>query len=136
MVALRLALLKGTDVRILTPDLNDNWFVRHASNVYLKELSDMGARVYFYDKGFMHQKVMLVDDRMAMVGTVNFDNRSFRLNFEVTAAIANEEFAGKIESMLRRDLADSWEAERSYFDNMSTWERLKSRASALLSPVL
>jgi hypothetical protein len=78
MVALRLALLKGLDVRILTPELNDNWFVRHASNVYLQELASMGARIYFYEKGFMHQKVMLVDDRLAMVGTVNFDNRSFR----------------------------------------------------------
>ena len=81
MVALRLALLKGLDVRILTPELNDNWFVRNASNVYLQDLADMGARIYFYQKGFMHQKVMLIDDRLSMVGTVNFDNRSFRLNF-------------------------------------------------------
>lgn len=136
MVALRLALLKGVDVRILTPDLNDNWFVRNASNVYLRELSEMGARVYFYDKGFMHQKVMLVDDRLAMVGTVNFDNRSFRLNFEITAAIADDKFAGDIDAMLRRDLSDSWEAERKYFENMTAWDRLKSRASSLLSPVL
>ena len=136
MVALRLALLKGVDVRILTPDLNDNWFVRNASNVYLRELSEMGARVFFYDKGFMHQKVMLVDDRLAMVGTVNFDNRSFRLNFEIIAAIADEKFPGEIDAMLRRDLSDSWEAEHDYFENMSAWDRLKSRASSLLSPVL
>ena len=56
MAALRLALLKGLDVRIITPELNDNWFVRNASNVYLKDMAGMGARIYFYEKGFMHQK--------------------------------------------------------------------------------
>lgn len=136
MVALRLALLKGLDVRILTPELNDNWFVRNASNVYLEELVAMGARTYFYEKGFMHQKVMLVDDLLAMVGTVNFDNRSFRLNFEITAAFADRKFADEIEAMLQQDLADSSEAGSDYFESFSAWERLKSRGSALLAPVL
>jgi cardiolipin synthase len=136
MVALRLALLKGLDVRILTPELNDNWFVRHASNVYLQELASMGARIYFYEKGFMHQKVMLVDDRLAMVGTVNFDNRSFRLNFEITAALADRDFAAEIEAMLEEDLANSSEAGPAYFSDLSLWERLKSSGSALLAPVL
>jgi cardiolipin synthase len=136
MVALRLALLKGLDVRIITPELNDNWLVRQASNVYLEDLSDMGARIYFYEKGFMHQKVMLVDDRLAMVGTVNFDNRSFRLNFEITAALFNRDFAHKVQTMLQKDLANSSEAGPAYFEKLSAWERLKSRGSALLAPVL
>ena len=136
MVAIRLALLKGLDVRILTPELNDNWFVRNASNLYLKDLAAMGARIYFYEKGFMHQKVMLIDNRLAMVGTVNFDNRSFRLNFEITAALSNEDFAAEVEAMLQKDLANSSEAGTAYFENLSAWERLKSRGSALLAPVL
>jgi cardiolipin synthase len=136
MVALRLALLKGIDVRILTPALNDNWFVRHASNVYLSYLSQMGAKIYFYQKGFMHQKVMLVDDEYSLVGTVNFDNRSFRLNFEVTAAIADREFATEIESMLLDDFSVSSELTEYRLDDQSLWERLKARASALLAPVL
>ena len=61
-VSLRLALLRGVDVRILTPRLNDNWFVKEAANVYLSEFSLMGARIFFYERGFMHQKVVLVDD--------------------------------------------------------------------------
>jgi len=136
MVALRLALLKGIDVRIITPELNDNWFVRHASNVYLNDLAKMGARVFFFQHGFMHQKVMLIDDGYSLVGTVNFDNRSFRLNFEITAAVSDHEFAHKIEAMLLDDLAASTEAKPHYLDNLSIWERLKARGSALLSPVL
>ena len=136
MVALRLALLKGLDARIITPALNDNWFVRHASNVFLRELSKMGARIYFYDKGFMHQKVMLIDDRLGMVGTVNFDNRSFRLNFEITAALAGPEFNAELEAMLLEDLANSVDAGPDYFSEPSLWESLKARGSALMAPLL
>jgi cardiolipin synthase len=71
-----------------------------------------------------------------MVGTVNFDNRSFRLNFEITAALSNEDFAAEVEAMLQKDLANSSEAGTAYFENLSAWERLKSSGSALLAPVL
>ena len=136
MVALRLALLKKLDVRIITPALNDNWFVRHASNVYLSELLQLGAKIYFYDKGFMHQKVMLLDTDVSMIGTVNFDNRSFRLNFEATGVVANKKFASAIEAMLLADIADSTELEDYRLDRESFWERLKAHSSALMAPVL
>ncbi len=136
MTALRLALLKKLDVRILTPALNDNWFVRHAANLYLSELSQLGARIYFYDKGFMHQKVMLLDDKASIIGTVNFDNRSFRLNFEVSGIVADQEFAAQLEQMLLNDLENSTEVLDYKLENQSLWERLKARGSALLAPVL
>ena len=84
----------------------------------------------------MHQKVMLIDDSYSLVGTVNFDNRSFRLNFEITAAVSDREFAGEIEAMLLDDLAASTEAKPHYLEDLSIWERLKARGSALLSLVL
>ena len=136
MVALRLALLKGLEVRILTPELNDNWFVRQAANVYLSELKELGAEIYFYNKGFMHQKVMLVDDRLAIVGTVNFDNRSFRLNFEVTVAVAEKELAGELERMLLDDLSHSTELIDYNLDQQSKWARFKARGADLMAPVL
>ncbi len=136
MVALRLALLKGLEVRILTPELNDNWFVRQAANVYLSELKELGAKIYFYEKGFMHQKAMLIDDRLAIVGTVNFDNRSFRLNFEVTGAVADKAFAGELERMLVDDFSHSTELLDYNLEAQSLWERFKARGSALMAPVL
>lgn len=136
MVALRLALLKGLEVHIITPDLNDNWFVRHAANVYLSELGNLGANIFFYNKGFMHQKVMLVDDRVAIVGTVNFDNRSFRLNFEVSGVVADKEFTAEVEKMLLDDLSHSTELTDYDLEEQSFWERFKARGSALLAPVL
>ncbi len=84
----------------------------------------------------MHQKVMLIDDEYSLVGTVNFDNRSFRLNFEVTAVMADRHFATEIESMLEDDFSDSTELAEYRLDDQSLWERLKARGSALLAPVL
>jgi cardiolipin synthase len=136
MTALRLALLKKLDVRILTPALNDNWFVRHAANVYLSELSKLGAKIYFYEKGFMHQKVLLLDDNAAIIGTVNFDNRSFRLNFEVSAIVADREFAAEVEQMLVTDFENASERKGYNLDSESVWERFKAHGSALLAPVL
>ena len=136
MVALRLALLKGIEVRVITPRLNDNWFVRHAANVYLGELAELGAKIYFFERGFMHQKVTLLDDRIAMIGTVNFDNRSFRLNFEITGAIADEEFAKEVETMLLNDLSHSTEISDYRLQDQSLWERFKARGSVLMAPVL
>ncbi|UTC78845.1 cardiolipin synthase [Treponema sp. OMZ 799] len=136
MTALRLALLKGIEVRILTPRMYDNWFVFNAANAYLDELADDGAKIYFYENGFMHQKVMLIDDSLSAVGTVNFDNRSFRLNFEITALIADKPFASEIEQMLLNDFAVSSDATADYGNKQSFWIRLKSKFSTMFAPVL
>ena len=116
--------------------MNDNWFVHHAANVYLSELSALGARICFYEQGFMHQKVMLVDDRVSLIGTVNFDNRSFRLNFEITGAVADVAFAGEVEAMLLDDLSRSTAISDYRLQDQSLWERFKARGSVLLAPVL
>ncbi len=135
-VSLYLALLKGLDVRILTPQQNDNWFVSNAANVYLSKLSQLGARIYFYKRGFMHQKTVLIDDCLSLIGTVNFDNRSFRLNFEVTAATADPLFAARVEQMLEEDLSNSTERKDFDLQQAPLWVQLKAKSSALLSPIL
>ena len=81
-------------------------------------------------------QVMLVDDDVSAVGTANFDNRSFRLNFEVTGVVADKEFAGELERMLLNDLSDSKELTDYSLEEESLWERFKARGCALLAPVL
>jgi cardiolipin synthase len=84
----------------------------------------------------MHQKTVLADDNLSLIGTVNFDNRSFRLNFEVTAAIADRAFAGEVERMLQQDLERSSEIPAFDLQRAPFIQRLKARGSALLAPVL
>ena len=101
MKALQLAALRGVDVRIITTGKPDSLPVYLAAFYYIEELGGLGIKFYEYRPGFLHEKVMLVDDDLSTVGTPNFDNRSFRLNFEVTSVIVDEEFAQQHGSNVR-----------------------------------
>lgn len=103
--ALQLAVLRGVEVKILIPDMKDHLLVWLAAFEFVGEALDAGVTVMRYRDGFMHQKVVLVDDRFASVGTINLDNRSCRLNFEVTAVVFDPGFAAEVEAMLAADFA-------------------------------
>ena len=105
LTALRLASLRGVDVRILIPRPSDNALAWYAGRAYARALADAGIAVHEYLPGFMHQKVVLVDDDLASVGTMNLDIRSALLNFEETALIEDRGFAAEVEAMLSADFA-------------------------------
>lgn len=134
--ALQLAALRGVDVRILLPRRSDNWLVHLAGHAYLQEIGSTGVSVYRYNRGFLHQKVVLVDDDTATIGTANFDNRSFRLNFEVTAVFADSQFTGEVAHMLENDFAQSDLVDTAGKANRRWTFRLATRLARLLAPVL
>ena len=134
--ALNLAAMRGVDVRIMVPDQVDHLIVWLAAFSYFEEMVDEGIRFFRYTGGFLHQKVMLVDDRSAAIGTANMDNRSFRLNFEVTALISDEAFAGEMEAMFLADFEHSAEITPEHFEDASLFWRLGVNLSRLAAPVL
>ena len=79
--------------------------------------------------------MVLVDDEIAAVGTANFDNRSFRLNFEIMAVVADPTFAAEIEQMLLDDFAKSTEMQPGDYENRSFWFKLGVRLARLTAPV-
>jgi cardiolipin synthase len=79
---------------------------------------------------------MLIDDGVSTVGTPNFDNRSFRLNFEVTALIADEDFASQMEAMFERDFEHSVLIDQDIMNKKPVWWRLGVKLSRLAAPVL
>ena len=101
----QLAVLRGVEVKVLIPDMKDHLLVWLAAFEFVGEALEAGVSVMRYRDGFMHQKVVLVDDRFASVGTINLDNRSCRLNFEVTAVVFDPGFAAEVEAMLAADFA-------------------------------
>jgi len=107
LAALRLAAARGLDVRILVPRTTDKWFVQHAMQSYIDELSRAGIRFYHYLPGFMHQKVMLIDKNLSSIGSANIDNRSLRINFEANALIRSSDFAKQVETMLQADFGNA-----------------------------
>ena len=133
--ALQLAALRGVDVRILIPKNPDSSLVRLSNFSYLEETVKVGIRWFRYSSGFMHQKVLLVDDDFATVGTANFDNRSFRLNFEITMAFYEKAFAEKVATMLLQDFERSRLVSLKEVTRSSWWFRLKVGIARLLSPI-
>lgn len=133
--ALQLAALRGVDVRILIPDKADNFLVQLSAWSYLEELETAGVKTFRYTKGFMHHKVVVVDNSYCTIGTANFDNRSFRLNFELTMAFADREFTEQVAGMLEKDFSHSRLATTVEFRAHGFWYRLAVRAAMLLSPI-
>ena len=136
MKALELAALRGVDVRIITTGKPDSWPVYLAAFHYISQLRDLGIRFYAYTPGFLHEKVMLIDDEFSTVGTANFDIRSFRLNFEVTAIIADEAFAAEMETMFEQDFEHSVMIDPAALDDKPLYWRMGVALSRLASPVL
>ena len=134
--ALKLAALRGVDVRVLIPDRPDHWVVWLAGFAYAEEARRAGIAMWRYRPGFMHQKVMLIDDWAAGVGTANLDNRSLRLNFEITALVFDRGFAGEIEAMLEDDFDRAFLFDREAEASLGPVVRLLSPAARLLGPLL
>jgi len=134
--ALQLAALRGVDVRLLIPDEPDGPVVGMANWYFTGLLLPTGVKVYRYQGGFMHQKVLLMDDHIAGVGTANFDNRSFRLNFEITLLVENPAFAAQVERMLEADLGRSRRVSPEEMENKPAWFTLAAGVARLFAPVL
>lgn len=136
MKALQMASMRGVDVRIMLPRKPDHMLVYLAGFACLKELSRPGIRVFRYDDGFLHQKVFLADDTLAGVGTANLDNRSFRLNFEITMLIEDPDFCKSIETMFLDDFRHCGETGLDEYDKKNILHQTIIRFARLLSPIL
>ncbi|GGP26651.1 cardiolipin synthase [Silvimonas amylolytica] len=106
MVALTSAALRGVDVQVMVPRRSDSWIVTEAARSYFDELVIAGVQVWEYTGRMLHSKTLVVDKKYAAIGTANFDNRSFRLNFEVSVlaygATQADVLAGRFAEDLKR----------------------------------
>jgi cardiolipin synthase len=134
--ALKLAALRGVDVRILLPQKADHRTVYLASFSYYQNTLPFGINLYRYTAGFMHQKVFLIDSSFAAVGTANLDNRSFRLNFEITLLNYDPAFVKEVETMLTHDFSRSRPATMEEYSERPFYFKLAVRSARLLAPIL
>ncbi len=133
--ALHLAVLRGVDVRILLPEKPDHLLVYLSSFYYLKQTAPFGVKFYRYQPGFFHQKTLLIDDDIAAVGTANMDNRSFRLNFEMTVLVIDRDFAAQVAAMLETDLTHCRLVNAADYDQKPQWFKAAVRAARLMAPL-
>lgn len=134
--ALRLAVLRGVDVRILLPSRADHRVVYAASSLYAFEAVRAGVRLFRYQPGFMHQKVVLIDREISAIGSANLDNRSFRLNFEVMLLTVDSAFAAEVEQMLNDDFAQAHEIAKEESRETHRLQQIGMRIARLISPIL
>jgi cardiolipin synthase len=105
--ALVIAAANGIEVELILPAQSDSFIVQHASFSFIKPLLQRGVRVYLYEKGFIHAKTISIDGRLAFIGTVNMDTRSFYLNFEITSIIHEPDLCREMEESFAKDKESS-----------------------------
>ena len=136
LTAIRTAALSGVEVKIILPEKNDSFLTTYSSRSYVQNLLDAGVEVYFYNKGFTHSKILIVDDVFATIGTANMDIRSFDQNFEVNALIYDEEISLQLKKSFKSDIRNSNQVILSIFANRSLKNKLKESFARLFSPLL
>ncbi len=136
LTALYAAALRGVDVRLLVPRRSDLVLVAAAGRSYYDDLLRAGVRIYEYLPGFLHAKTLVMDGLFAIVGSANFDQRSFRLNFEVSAVCYDAEIARQLESLFEEDLTLSREITTEERQALTLPSRFAEASARLLSPLL
>ncbi len=123
-------------MRIIFPKIADHKIVNIASYSYFEEILRAGGKVYLYNKGFIHSKVVIIDDKIASAGTANMDLRSFMLNFEVNAFIYDEEVIRVMTEDFFEDLSHCEELNLEVFKNRNIIQKIKESVARLFSPIL
>ncbi|WP_235918000.1 cardiolipin synthase [Paenibacillus lutrae] len=136
MTAVKMAALAGVDIRIMIPSVPDHKMVYWATTSYLGELLNLGVKGFLYEKGFLHAKTIVIDGKVASIGTANVDIRSFKLNFEVNAFIYDTETAARQKKIFEKDMLHCSEFTPAMFRNRSLPARFKESLARLISPIL
>lgn len=136
MMALKVAALSGLDVRLIIQGIPDHLITFWAVQSYVEELLEVGVRVYMYQRGLLHAKVLIIDDEIGVIGSTNFDIRSFYMNFEVSAVVHDQDFAKRLKADFAQDISDCKEILLSEFSQRSLFHRIKESGARLFSPLL
>jgi cardiolipin synthase len=137
LTALELAASRGVDVRLLVSAKLQHPMLIYVGRSFYEELLHYGVKIFEYAKGINHAKVGLIDDEWLLVGSTNFDVRSLRLNFELSALVRDPERAAELEVTLRQDFEqDSYRIELERFRQRPSSERWKERVLRPLAPLL
>lgn len=134
--ALRMAALSKVDVRIMLPARSDSTILQRATGSFLTPMLKAGVKIYFYKKGFLHAKTVLVDDDLSIVGSTNLDFRSFEHNFEINAFMYDRELTSELRAAFRNDQKDCQRITLRLWRRRPLWQKTKESFWRLLSPLL
>lgn len=130
------AALAGVSVQLLVPEKSDSRLVQLAACSYYADLLSAGVKIFFYQDGFVHAKTMVVDKKIAVIGTANMDLRSFDLNFEVNAFVYDDELAASLANVFNSDIKDAILVDKDAWTNRSISRKFLEKIARLVSPLL
>jgi cardiolipin synthase len=136
LAALQVASLRGVDVKIILPAKSDSFMAEYASRAFFEELLSAGAKIYKFHGGLLHSKSIVIDETVALLGTVNLDQRSFWLNFEMTMLIDDHEVAGELLTTQMHYLLASEQLRLGEWKERSYFKKLLESIFYLFSPLL
>ena len=134
--SLKTAALSGVDVRMLIPGHPDSKLLKWTTQSYLEELLEAGVKFYYFQDGFLHNKIMVTDDVVASIGTANVDERSLEQNFEVNALIYDKLICLELKDQFFKDIKNSIPVDLPSFQLRPIGEKLFESSAKLLSPLL
>ena len=134
--ALQAAALAGIDVRIMLPARSDSRIVDLASHSYLDDMMKAGAKILFYTPGFLHAKLLIIDDALTVIGSANMDFRSFEHNFEVNAFVYDTDFNAQMSRIFTDDTAQSHPLTPAEWFNRPRPRRWAESLMRVFSPLL
>ncbi|MDR2474126.1 MAG: cardiolipin synthase [Tannerella sp.] len=134
--ALSMAALAGIDVRLMIPLHSDTRSAQLATFSYIGKMLESGVKVYLYDNGFMHSKLLIIDDILTCFGSSNFDFRSFEHNFEINAFVYQQDFTIKMKNLFRQDMTKCIETSFPQWRKRALSKRLLESFMRLFAPLL
>lgn len=132
---LKIASYSGVKVEVMIPTIADHHYVYRTTTSFIKELREANIDVYFYE-GFLHSKVIIIDEQVCTIGSTNIDQRSFKINYEINAFIYDQQLTNQVVAQFKKDLENSWLADDSYEQNKPVWVRFEEKVYRLVSMLL
>ena len=134
--ALQVAALSKVDVRLMIPRKPDSFLLRYASYSYVKQCLDAGIKIYFYEPGMLHAKVVVIDDEFVTTGSTNFDFRSFEHNFEGNLLLYSKDFNQRMTRIMHDDMMRSTRISLRAWRRRSMWQKALESLTRLFGPLL
>lgn len=134
--ALQVAALGGIDVRLMLPKKSDSKMVNMATLSFIDEIVKAGVKVYFYTGGFLHAKLLVIDNSLTAIGSANMDFRSLEHNFEVNAFMYDESFAMRMKKIFLHDMQECERLIPSRWMKRPLKKRFAESFMRLFSPLL
>lgn len=136
LTAMQTAALSGVDVKLMLPERSDSHIVHLATRSYLKSILNAGVKVYLYQPGFLHSKMIVADDSVATVGSTNLDFRSFEHNFEINTFIYDKGMSLKLKEVFLDDMQQCRKISLNQWSKRPLTEKFIESTIRLFSPLL